>query len=447
MKIVSFQSIVRIIKPIKIYNLYYFRPVQGFSLDSRSIQRGEAFIALEGKHKDGHDFIPEAVKRGASLIIATKFINSEIKVPLFIVEDSYLALKKIISFLRRKYRKATVIAITGSLGKTTTKEILSFLLEPYRRVLKNKGTENNILGVAKTIFAYRGQDLIIFELGTNQKGELSSLAEIIKPDIGIITCIYPAHLKGLGDIRQVAQEKLSIFKNNCKTKAILNADTPLLKEARLKDEVYWFGKSKKNNIYYRLLRRRNNKAYFKILGCYSLVLPIYLEYYIGNYLAALLAAGILGVPYPEAVARLELFKDFPRMRMEKKEIGNYLIFNDAYNASPGSFEAALASLKHFNLPKVVVAADMLELGSCSESYHRKLAGHIKKSGCYLCLTYGREMKITYQHLRDLNFNNVFHFLSHRDIAIFLKKKLKQKKHLIFLKGSRSMELEKILKFL
>ncbi len=446
MNIASFKAIEKAIKPDKVYNSGYFRPVKGFSLDSRSIKKQEAFVALRGKHKDGHDFVKQAVSKGASLVVAAKYIKTNPTVTQFIAQDTYDSLRKIILFLRQRHKKATVLAVTGSLGKTATKEMLNFMLAPYKKTLKSKGTENNILGVAKTLFSYNNHDLMIFELGTNKKGELAELADLVKPDIGIITCIKAAHLEGLESVEQISKEKLSILKNQAKTTAVLNNNDPYLSKGKIKNKTYWFGKDKKNDLYYHFEKRKDNKVYFKILGKYDLILPLHWEYFIDNCLAALLGAHLLGLPYKDLVARLNSFKSFPSMRMEKTKINNYFIINDAYNASPDSFKKAILTLKHFRLPKVIVAADMLELGSKSAYYHRRLAFQILKSGCQYCLTLGDYTKITNRQLKILNYKNAFHFSSHEDIANFFKKRL-NKKYLILLKGSRKMELEKIFKFL
>ncbi|MCF7873902.1 MAG: UDP-N-acetylmuramoyl-tripeptide--D-alanyl-D-alanine ligase [Candidatus Omnitrophica bacterium] len=447
MNISSFKTIEKLIKPYQIYNLYHFRPVKRFCLDSRSIKPGDAFIALNGKYKDGHDFIKKAVKKGAVLVVSEKKIETKPKVPQFIVQDTINALEEIILFLRKKHKKVTVFAITGSLGKTTTKEMLSFLLSPYRNVLKNKATENNIFGVAKTIFSYNNQDSIIFELGTNKAGEIKSLAKAVKPNLGVVTCIKPAHLVGLKDIKKIKKEKISLFEQNPKAKAVLNDDDKMLSGLRLKNKTFWYGKGKNNNLYYRLAKRKEEKVYFKILDKYDLVIPLRFESFINNYLAAILAAHTLGISYRDLISRINNFGNFPSMRMEKKTIGSYIILNDAYNANPYSFKQSLLTLRRFRLPKVVIAADMLELGSKTAFYHRKLADQIYKTGCKYCITYGDNSKITKNQLKALGYQNVFHFSSQKKIALFLKKKLKNKRYLIFLKGSRKMKLEKIVKYL
>lgn len=447
MIISNFKIIENLLRPYQVYNLYYFKKIKGFCLDSRQVKKGDVFIALGGKYKDGHNYIKEAVKKGAVLIVSEKYINTKPKVPQFIVEDTDIALGRIISFLRNKHKKATVVAITGSLGKTTTKEILAFLIRPDKKVLVNKATENNILGVAKTIFSYKNHDLIIFELGTNKLGEISDLTKIVQPDIGVITCIKPTHLKGLGNLKKIKKEKLSILEANKKVKAILNEEDPQLSKVRRKNKTFWFGKNKKNDLYYRIIKRTETEVYFKILGKYDLILPLQFENFISNYLAATLTAHLLGFPFKDLILRLNSFDGFPPMRMEKNRIGNYTILNDAYNANPYSFKKSLSVLNYFKLPKVVIAADMLELGAKTAYYHRKLASQILKTRPNYCITYGKHAKITNNELKALNYKNRFHFDSHQKIADFLKNRLGQREYLIFLKGSRKMRLENILKYL
>lgn len=447
MVITNFKIFEKITKLYRIYNLYHFKKVKGFCLDSRLIKKGDLFIALKGKYKDGHDFIAEAAKKGAALIISEKYIDTKPKVAQFIVEDSFVALKKIILFLRKKYNKAAIIAITGSLGKTTTKEMLAFLINPYKKVLTSKATENNIFGVAKTIFSYQDHDLMIFELGTNKKGEISDLAKAIRPEIGVITCIRPTHLQGLESLKNIKEEKLSLFKENKKIKAILNGGDPLLSKIKLKNKTFWFGKNKKNDLYYRFVKRENDKVYFKIVNKYDLVIPLRFVNFIDNYLAAILTATVLGFSLQDIVLRLGRFDNFPSMRMEENKVGNYIILNDAYNANPYSFQKSLSVLNYFKLPKIVVAADMLELGKKTTYYHRQLAFQIFKTGADYFLTYGNYTKTTNKELKKLNCKNAFHFSSHKEIASFLKNKAKGNKCLIFLKGSRKMKLEKVLKYL
>jgi len=448
MVISDFKLLERILKPIQIYNLYHFRPVKGFSLDSRSIKKKNVFFALKGKHYDGHDFIKDAVAKGAGFIVSQKYIPLKKKVPFFIVEDSYQAIAKAATYIR-KVKKPFIYGITGSVGKTTTKEMLSFLIKPHSSVLKSQKTENNILGLAKTFFSLKDEKILILELGTSNSGEIKTLSGISKPDVGIITSIKPTHLKGLNNLDEIFKEKTSLLKSNPRMKVILNNDDSYLLRVRHKGEIYWFGKGKNCQLFARLLRRYDNNSLFLIQDKYELSVPIHQEIFITNILAAILGASFLGIPIDKLVSRISTFRDFPPMRMEAKRIKGFSILNDAYNANPYSFSEAFRVLENYTLLKIAVVADMLELGKKSDYYHKKLAKQILKADLKYCLIYGAKAKIIFQKLREMGYKKAYYFKKHRDIAEFINKKAGKNKerYLIFLKGSRMMRLEKILDFL
>jgi len=451
MIISDFKVLEKILKPEKIYNLYHFKPLKGFSLDSRSIAEDEAFVAIKGKHHDGHSFIKKAIAKGASFIVAEQYIATKPKVPFFIVRNSYQALKSIATYIRRN-RHPFVFGITGSLGKTTTKEMLSFLISPHFKVLKNKGTENNLLGVAKTCFLLRDEEVMILELGTSIKGEIGSLAEIAAPDVGIITFIKPVHLEGLGSLREILDEKASLFKVNPKMKAVLNRDDPYLSKIRRPNKIYWFGKEKSNQLFARLIGRHRGVSTFLIQGKYELNLPSYCQGFISNALAAMLGARIFGLGLKELVERIRDFKNFLPLRMQVEKCKGFSILNDAYNANPYSLQAAFKSLEGCPLKKIAVIGDMLELGKKSRYYHELLAGQIRRGKFDYCLTFGEHTQHLERKLKGLGYKRAFHFRSHQDIAQFINKRIGQsfrskKRYLIFLKGSRKMELERVIKYL
>ncbi len=459
MIITDFKVLERILKPEKIYNLYHFKPVRGFSLDSRSIAKGEAFVAIKGKHHDGHAFIKKAISNGASFIVAERYVDIKPKVPFFIVKNSYQALAVMATYIRKK-KNPFVFGITGSLGKTTTKEMLSFLLELDFKVLKNKGTENNILGVAKTCFSLKDQEVMILELGTNATGEIKFLAEIAIPDVGIITFVKPVHLEGLGSLRGVFDEKVSLLKVNPEMKAILNRDDSYLSKVRLTNRVYWFGrrshplggKNKNNHLFARLVSRSNGKSTFLIQNKYELILSSYCEGFISNVLAAISGARILGLPLGKLVERIKNFKNLLPHRMQTEKYKGFSILNDAYNANPHSLEVAFKNLNQSPLKKIVVIGDMLEMGKKSKYYHELLAGQIKSAKFDYCLTLGEHTQYLERKLKSLGYKKAFHFSSCKTIAQFINDRIGQnlenkKRYLIFLKGSRKMELEKVIKYL
>jgi len=330
--------------------------------------------------------------------------------------------------------------------------MLSFLLEPHLKVLKNKRTENNFLGVGKTILSLRDEKVMILELGTNAKGEIETLAHISKPDIGVITFIKPVHLEGLKSMRGIYEEKISLFKAKSGMKAVLNRDDPYLRKVHLKQKTYWFGQSEDNNVFAKLIVRNETDSIFLVQNKYRLMLPSNREFFITNALAAILSAHLLGISLKRLVERMNEFKDFPSMRMELQRLKGFLVLNDAYNANPYSFSKVLETVDNYDSKKIAVVGDMLELGKKSRYYHEQIAYKLAK-GCFdYCFTIGEQAFYLNKKLRQLGHKKAFHFDKTRAIADFINKKFKdkvelKKRYLIFLKASRKMKLEEILGYL
>ncbi len=448
--ITDFRILEQILKPKEIRNIYYFKPLKGFSIDSRSIKKGQAYIAIKGRHHDGHKFIKDAVKRGAVFVIAQKYASTKRTVPFYIVEDTYKALAAIANYIREK-KKPFVYGITGSIGKTTTKEMLSFLLEPHFKVLKNKKTENNLLGVGKTILSLNDEKVMVLELGTNMKGEIKELAQISRPDVGIITFIKPVHLEGLGSLKGILKEKTSLLKADSRMKAVLNSDDPYLSKVKNSNKIYWFGNEKASGLCARLVKKDKTHSSFLIQDKYKLILPLNYEEFIVNSLAAVLAAHLCGIPLAHLVKRMNDFCDWPAMRMQMQELNGFSILNDAYNANPYSLMTALDGLKKYPFKKIAVIGDMLELGKKTIYYHRLIASAVIKNNIDYCLTIGDHTAHLNDRLKELGYCGAFHFSSHKGIAGFISKRAKSQNHLdrylIFLKGSRKMELEKVIDYL
>ncbi len=444
----DFKILKRIIRPVKIYNLYHFKPLSGFSIDSRSIKKGEGFIAIKGKYHDGHGFIKQAVAKGAAFVVGEKYQRVSPRVPFFVVESSEEALEKLAAYIRKK-KKPFVYGITGSVGKTTVKEILSFLLEPAFGVLKNKGTENNFLGVAKTLLRLRDEKVVILELGTNRQGEIARLARISVPDAGIITAIRPVHLEGLQDLNGVFKEKTALFEVNPGMQAVLNRNDPYLIRLKPRRRICWFGSRKGSDFTFRLKRRQAGKSFFLLQNQYDFGLPYYQEDFIVNFAAGICAARLLKLPLEKLIARARKFKSFSPLRREWREIKGFSVLNDAYNANPYALKQALKSLKSCPLKKIAVIGDMLELGRKGPDYHAALATAVIRNNFAYCITLGRLTPYLRERLKKLGYKKSFHFTSHRAAAGFINKvtgltKESKKRYLIFLKGSRNMELEKVL---
>ncbi|MFH1318056.1 MAG: Mur ligase family protein [Candidatus Omnitrophota bacterium] len=368
-----------------------------------------------------------------------------LKFLFFVVDDSLHALGEVVRYIRKK-RNPYVYGITGSVGKTTTKEMLSFLLSGRYRVLKSRDTENNFLGVSKTFLSLTNENVAVLELGTNSPGEIESLSRLCVPDIGIITFIKPVHLEGLGSLSGVFKEKTALLRLNPKIKAVLNADDPYLKKVNFKGKIYWFGQSRRNDLYFRLHKQDSKNSVFLVQNKFELVLPTQFCGFIANAMAALAGSHILRGELKDDVNKLNEFKGFAPLRMQAQDIGRFFVINDSYNANPYSFEGALKVIEKYSLPKIAVVGDMLELGKRSVYYHQNLALMIIKAKFDCCLAVGSFSRSLVQRLRQLGYKGAYHFSSHKDVAQFIKKRTK-KRYLIFIKGSRKMELEKVLNYL
>lgn len=447
MVISDFKILESILEPKQISNIDHFRPVRGFSIDSRSLNDGQAFVALKGKYHDGHKFIRQAIQNGASLIISGEDIPDKSGVPFVLVDDTYTASRRVASYIR-KSQELFVYGITGSVGKTTTKEMLSFLLEDKFKVLKNHKTENNILGLVKTIFSLKDEKILVLEMGTNAFGEIKDLAQTAYPDVGIITFIKPVHLEGLKNIRGVYEEKISLLGVNPDMVAVLNRDDAYLNKIKFCKKISWFGRKKGKGLGARLVSSDGRQCNFLIQGKYRLLLTNPFPDFIYNALAAIAGAQLAGITLKYLVTRLNNFDKFPPLRMQVQESDNLFFLSDSYNANPYSFKQALKLIGKYPFKKIAVIADMLELGKHSINYHESLALDIFKRKFDCVLTMGEYTVYLKNKLRDMGYKDIYHCSTHKEAAELIKQKVasggNNSKYLIFLKGSRKMELENIM---
>ncbi|MCD6583762.1 MAG: UDP-N-acetylmuramoyl-tripeptide--D-alanyl-D-alanine ligase [Candidatus Omnitrophica bacterium] len=439
-------KLTRILKPKRVLNKRFFKQPTGFSIDSRILKKGEAFIAIKGKYFDGHQFIDEAIHKGAVLIVSEngKEKKKE-RVCSFVVENTISSLERVSKYIRERAAPKKVIAITGSVGKTTTKEMLFYLLREKFSVLCNKKSENNLLGVCKTLLNLKGEEMLILELGTNSPGEIERLTSLCRPHMGVITFIKSVHLEGLSSLKGVLEEKIAVIAKNADTIGILNRDDYLLRRVNLANRIFWFGRSREAHIYAKLLEKNERESIFSINDRYPLRLKTFASFFIYNTLASLLVAVLLGLDLKECIERMSEFEGFPPMRMEKIIKRGLLFINDAYNSNPFSLRESIRTLSVYSLPKVAVIADMLELGRRVYHYHRSLGHLLISAGFDYIITFGKHVYFLKEVLEKLGHPRVIHLDSHEKIASFLRKLTKNKKYLIFLKGSRNMKLEEVIR--
>jgi UDP-N-acetylmuramoyl-tripeptide--D-alanyl-D-alanine ligase len=430
----------------------------GISTDSRLVKKGNLFIALKGEKFDGHDFVNQALQQGAAgIIVHDAKVSKDLtdkNVTVIKVADTLIALGDLAHEWRKRF-SITVIGLTGSSGKTTTKEMIAAIIGRKKNILKTEGNLNNLIGLPQTIFRLTTEhELAILEMGTNTRGEIKRLTQIALPDIGLITNIGPAHLAGFGSIDVVSEEKGDLFLNMSPSGTIIvNIDDKAVAICAER----WIGRKitfsmspnadvtvkdiKMNGIkgmsFNLVVGENTQKVEMKIVGLH----------HVNNAMAAAAAAFTVGTDIKTIAEGLAEFRPFSgRMEMVKLRNGSFLL-DDSYNANPASVREALMTLKDLKVHHngFVFLGDMLELGTESEEMHRKIGMLIATIGINTLFLQGNFSKVTAAGAMEggLSPENIF-FLSNENNGInYLKENLK-KGDWILVKGSRGMKMEKIV---
>ncbi len=361
------------------------RRYDGVCTDTRRLRSGEIFLALHGPNHDGHAFVSEAVRRGAAaVILETGHAGGALgdaAVTVIEVENTLHAYGELAAHHRRRCR-LRVAAVTGSNGKTTTKEMIANILGAAvgaERVLKTTGTENNLVGVPLTLLRARGSErLAVLEMGMNAPGEIWRLTEIADPAVGVVTCVAPAHIEGLGSVEGVARAKGELYRRLRPTAtAVVNADDPHVRAIAegFAGRTVHFGAGTGVRAEGVRPLGATGVAFTLVMNgttC-DLRLPLPGVHNVTNALAAAAVARELGAPGDAIVAGLESLPPLP-MRMQVETLpGPVTIINDAYNANPASMRSALALLAGLpGEPRIAVLGGMRELGADSVALHREV---------------------------------------------------------------------------
>lgn len=427
--------------------------VQGVSINSKSIQQGNLFIPLKGEKHDGHEFVEQAMRQGAGASLWQKDVpNPPTDLPILIVDGTLEALQQ----LARVYRdelSLKVVAVTGSNGKTTTKDILAEVLSVKYKVQKTSGNFNNHIGLPLTILGLqKDTEVAVLEMGMSNFGEIDFLTKMAKPDAAIITNIGDAHLQELGSREGIAKAKLEIV-NGLKSGGLFvyPGDEPLIVSQLMHMDKPWkiqtFGKSAKNDYYPTKMEMSATGSLFTInQSNITFNLPILGEYNVLNSLAAMIVAREWGVPFSsinEGFSKIKL----TQMRLEMiSGINGCQILNDAYNASPTSMKAVIdlvADLPEFD-KKIVVLGDMLELGPQEQEFHKEVGHHISPEKVNYVYTYGELGKhIAVGAKEKFDKNRCFSFTDKTALIEHLKPKL-DKQTIVLVKASRGIRLEEVV---
>ncbi len=424
---------------------------KGIKTDSRLVEQGDLFICLIGKNFDAHGFAKDAVAKGATGIVAMRWITElQDQVPIVIVPDTYNALLEIAKYMRDKFG-GKVIAITGSCGKTSTKEILYSILAKSHKTEKNYKNWNNLVGVPLSIFSFSGkEDFWILELGISFKNEMEKLGDVVKPDIACITNLGPVHLQGLGSVEGVAHEKSKLISFVKKDGfCVINKDYKELVKETEKYNV--------NKIYF----GDNTKFQIKFLGVddslkglFNLILEdvnlniktnLNLSVFSENILAAATTAYLLGVNTHDIVEGIKAVL-LPEHRTRWFKAEDILILDDCYNANPMSMRRIFDDLSKINIkrPLIAIIGDMLELGDVAEKEHYKLGKYLGGKDIDIIFYKGKFFEKFSEGIRQQKNNTRLFYIASINDFIDIWNSLKIFEGTVVVKGSRGMKLEKFV---
>ena len=352
---------------------------QGYSIDSRTVVTGELFFAVKGERLEGHDFVIAALERGAAAaVVRTDQVNRFPETtPLLAVDDTLVALQTLATAVRKVWGKL-LVGVTGSAGKTTTKEAIAHVLGTRFRVLKSEGNFNNHFGLPLMLLKLEPEhDVAVIEMGMSHAGEIRALAKIAQPEIGIVTNVAPVHLEYFDSIAGIARAKYELIESlPAGGTAVLNADDEYVSQfgRDFQGNVITYGTKATADIRAENIESRGAQgSQFDVVTAAAREtarLPLVGEHNILNALAAIGVGLARGMKLPETVAALATLTP-PDKRGQVLQLGNITVVNDCYNSNPKALKAmveALAGMKASR--RIVVAGEMLELGCAGEEMHR-----------------------------------------------------------------------------
>jgi len=432
--------------------------IWGISTDSRTIGKNMLFVPLIGEKFDGHDFIDRVLQSEAAGCITQKNVNLEANGKCVIkVDNTLTALQKTAAYYRSKF-SVPFVAITGSVGKTSTKDMIAAVLTQKYNTLKTEGNYNNEIGVPLTVFRLnKAHEMAVTEMGMSGFGEIRRLVSIVKPRTAVITNIGLAHIEKLGSQENILKAKLEILEGlESEGTVILNGDDKLLfsLKGRLPFKVVYFSiKNKECDLVATDIKHvdQSGSSFCVNIGQnnYSINVPIIGEHNIYNALAAIAVGLEYDMDMEQIAAGIAQFKP-SSMRMEIFKAGSITVINDCYNASPASMEAALKVLKHLehNGRKIAVLGDMLELGEWAKGAHKFVGSIAVECGVQCLMAVGKHAKYIAEGAleKGLNEKDIFIFENNRQVIQCIENHIFPE-DAVLVKGSRGMKMEEISEYL
>ena len=422
--------------------------ISAVSTDTRTIKKGCLFIAIVGEKFDGHQFISKAFEQGAAAVISRIPVDTDR--PVILVEDTRKAYGALAAYYRSLF-PVFLVGVTGSVGKTSTKEMIYTVMSQKYHVLKTQGNFNNDIGLPKTLLEMdSGHTGAVIEMGMSALGEISYLSQIAKPNLGVITNIGVSHLENLGTRDNILKAKLEILDGmDDSAKLILNKDNDKLAslENVMKDRIRYFGIENPADVTAEEICQQGNSTVFTVVyegRRYPAKIPAIGIHNVYNALAGFLVGIEIGLTPHEIIASYENYQN-SGMRQNVTEYDGIKVIADCYNASPDSMKAAIEVISHVECTgkRIAVLGDMLELGQLSAQFHKEVGKMVANSKIDLLLCYGTEALHICEGAKQAGFGEVFHFHSKENMVSYIKSVL-QKGDAIIFKASRGVCLEEVM---
>ena len=428
-----------------------------FSKDTRQIKAGDVYVGIKGDNFDGSLFYEEAINKGAKVCLleeieTLKELHKQYKdVTIVTVKDTIEALQKLASYKRSMY-DIPVIAVTGSVGKTSTKDILASIISTQYKVLKTEGNLNNHIGLPLTILKLKDHTALVIEMGMSSLGEISKLTNIAKPTICVITNVGTSHIGNLGSRENILKAKLEILEGMDKTGTlVINNDNDLLNDWNKNNTTYnvaTFGIESNSDVIANEIELKEYSSEFtaKIDSEELLVkVPVGGQHFVYNALCAITVGKLLNIPFQKILNGIENF-ELTKNRMDiKKNSKGVTIINDCYNANYDSMKAAIEYISKMTTKrKITVLGDMLELGEYSKGLHEKVGEEVAKNNIDILVTVGEEAKhiITSGIEHGMNKENIFNYKTNEEAIKKLKEILKSG-DVVLIKASNGMHFNEI----
>ena len=412
---------------------------ENFSKDTRTLEEGDTYVALKGENFDGNNYYKQAFEKGATVCIMSKEPEEKIN-NIIVVEDTLKALQQLAEY-KRKMNNIPVVAVTGSVGKTSTKDLIASVLSTKFKVLKTEGNQNNDIGLPLTILRLKDEEILVTEMGMNHFGEISLLSNIAKPTLAVITNVGTAHIGNLGSRENILKAKLEIIDGLQGNSIIINNDNDLLHKWAEEEHGYnviTFGAKEENSKYLaENIKLFEDRSEFEVNGN-KIIVPVAGEHFVLNALSAIAVGEYFDIPINsiiEGIANLKLTKK--RMEVLKANNGATVI-NDTYNANYDSMKAAIEYLQKIdNKRKIAILGDMLELGDYSEQIHTDIGKLI--TNIDILIIVGNEAKNIAKYAKA---KEIYMYNTNVEVIEKIKEIIKPE-DVILLKASNSMKLSEI----